>query len=167
MTRRRAPSESKTSIAVWVGLYPTAVLLTLAMSPARLPLWQGMLIGNLLSSFVDELRHDAVLCESAAQAVAAAAAGRAGATHELAWHAIVSSALSLGGRLLSRHQGVLAPALGYWPPSGAAAATPGSRAASQIASAQPSSRRASGVPACTCAPLGQPGVVPATSRSAP
>ena len=48
----RAPSQAKTSIAVWVGLYPTAVLLTLAMSPARLPLWQGMLIGNLLSSFI-------------------------------------------------------------------------------------------------------------------
>ncbi|WP_227983363.1 antibiotic biosynthesis monooxygenase [Nocardia spumae] len=48
----RAPSQTKTSIAVWVGLYPTVVLLTLAMSPAGLPLWLGMLIGNLLSSFV-------------------------------------------------------------------------------------------------------------------
>jgi antibiotic biosynthesis monooxygenase (ABM) superfamily enzyme len=47
-----APSRTKTSIAVWVGLYPTVVLLTLAMMPARLPLWLGMLIGNLLSSFV-------------------------------------------------------------------------------------------------------------------
>ena len=48
----RAPSDAKTVIAVWVGLYPTTVLLTLAMAPARLPLWQGMLIGNLLSSWV-------------------------------------------------------------------------------------------------------------------
>ncbi|MFZ0834938.1 MAG: antibiotic biosynthesis monooxygenase, partial [Mycobacterium sp.] len=44
------PSETKTSIAVWVGLYPTVVLLTLALSPLRMPLWLGMLIGNLLSS---------------------------------------------------------------------------------------------------------------------
>jgi antibiotic biosynthesis monooxygenase (ABM) superfamily enzyme len=45
------PSETKTSIAVWVGLYPTVVLLTLALSPLRMPLWLGMLVGNLLSSF--------------------------------------------------------------------------------------------------------------------
>jgi antibiotic biosynthesis monooxygenase (ABM) superfamily enzyme len=48
----RAPSVTKTAIAVWVGLYPTVVLLTLALSPAKLPLWDGMLIANLLSSFV-------------------------------------------------------------------------------------------------------------------
>jgi antibiotic biosynthesis monooxygenase (ABM) superfamily enzyme len=47
----RPPSETKTSIAVWVGLYPTVVLLTLALSPLKMPLWLGMLIGNLLSSF--------------------------------------------------------------------------------------------------------------------
>ena len=46
------PSETKTSIAVWVGLYPTVVLLTLALSPLRMPLWLGMLIGNLLSSIL-------------------------------------------------------------------------------------------------------------------
>ena len=46
------PSETKTSIAVWVGLYPTVVLLTLALSPLKMPMWLGMLIGNLLSSFV-------------------------------------------------------------------------------------------------------------------
>lgn len=45
------PSETKTSIAVWVGLYPTVVLLTLALSPFKMPLWLGLLIGNLLSSF--------------------------------------------------------------------------------------------------------------------
>lgn len=48
----QAPSALKTCIAVWVGLYPTVVLLSLALSPARLPLWLGLLIGNLLSSFV-------------------------------------------------------------------------------------------------------------------
>ncbi|MBV9514970.1 MAG: antibiotic biosynthesis monooxygenase [Mycobacteriaceae bacterium] len=48
----RAPSLTKTSIAVWFGLYPTVVLLTLATSPAKLPMWLAMLIGNLLSSFV-------------------------------------------------------------------------------------------------------------------
>jgi len=47
-----APSDTKTAIAVWVGLYPTVVLLTLALSPVRLPLWEKMLIANLLSSFV-------------------------------------------------------------------------------------------------------------------
>nr|WP_090275999.1 antibiotic biosynthesis monooxygenase [Mycolicibacterium komanii]CRL69127.1 antibiotic biosynthesis monooxygenase [Mycolicibacterium komanii] len=46
------PSELKTSIAVWVGLYPTVVLLTLALSPLRMPLWLGMLVGNLLSSLL-------------------------------------------------------------------------------------------------------------------
>jgi antibiotic biosynthesis monooxygenase (ABM) superfamily enzyme len=45
------PSDTKTSIAVWVGLYPTVVLLTLATSPLHMPLWLGMLVGNLLSSF--------------------------------------------------------------------------------------------------------------------
>lgn len=50
--RLPVPSDTKTAIAVWVGLYPTVVLLTLAMSPARLPLWLGMLIGNLLSSSI-------------------------------------------------------------------------------------------------------------------
>lgn len=46
------PSETKTSIAVWVGLYPTVVLLTLATSPLRMPLWLGLLVGNFLSSFI-------------------------------------------------------------------------------------------------------------------
>jgi hypothetical protein len=46
------PSMSKTSIAVWVGLYPTVVILTLVLSPLKMPMWIGMLIGNLLSSFV-------------------------------------------------------------------------------------------------------------------
>jgi antibiotic biosynthesis monooxygenase (ABM) superfamily enzyme len=44
------PSNTKTAIAVWVGLYPTVVLLTLAQSPLKLPLWLAMLVGNLLSS---------------------------------------------------------------------------------------------------------------------
>src|SRR5262249_23579267 len=48
----KPPSELKTSIAVWMGLYPTVVLLTLAQFPLRLPLWLGMLVGNLLSSLV-------------------------------------------------------------------------------------------------------------------
>ncbi|MGW0941805.1 antibiotic biosynthesis monooxygenase [Streptomyces sp. NPDC002623] len=46
------PSETKTSIAVWVGLYPTVVLLTLALSPLGMPFWLGLLVGNLLSSFL-------------------------------------------------------------------------------------------------------------------
>lgn len=46
------PSETKTSIAVWVGLYPTIVLLTLALAPLKMPLWLGLFIGNLLSSFI-------------------------------------------------------------------------------------------------------------------
>ncbi len=47
-----APSQTKTAIAVWVGLYPTVVLLTLALSPVKMPLWLNLLIGNLLSSIV-------------------------------------------------------------------------------------------------------------------
>lgn len=46
------PSETKTSVAVWVGLYPTVVLLTLALSPLKMPLWLGLLVGNLFSSFI-------------------------------------------------------------------------------------------------------------------
>ncbi|MFJ3305227.1 antibiotic biosynthesis monooxygenase [Streptomyces sp. NPDC086549] len=46
------PSETKTSVAVWVGLYPTVVLLTLAFKPLGLPLWLGLLLSNLVSSFV-------------------------------------------------------------------------------------------------------------------
>jgi antibiotic biosynthesis monooxygenase (ABM) superfamily enzyme len=46
------PSSTKTSIAVWVGLYPTVVLLTLALSPLKLPLWAGPILGTLLSSFI-------------------------------------------------------------------------------------------------------------------
>ncbi|EFL13469.1 antibiotic biosynthesis monooxygenase [Streptomyces sp. C] len=46
------PSETKTAVAVWVGLYPTVVLLTLALHPLGMPLWLGLLVGNLLSSFI-------------------------------------------------------------------------------------------------------------------
>ena len=46
------PSDFKTSIAVWFGLYPTVVFLTLLTAPLNLPFWLAMLVGNLLSSFV-------------------------------------------------------------------------------------------------------------------
>ncbi|MEU5532007.1 antibiotic biosynthesis monooxygenase [Streptomyces sp. NPDC020362] len=46
------PSETRTAVAVWVGLYPTVVLLSLALSPLRMPIWIGLLVGNLLSSFL-------------------------------------------------------------------------------------------------------------------
>ncbi|MEU9378826.1 antibiotic biosynthesis monooxygenase [Streptomyces sp. NPDC048255] len=46
------PSETRTSLAVWVGLYPTVVLLTLALHPLGMPFWLGLLVGNLLSSFI-------------------------------------------------------------------------------------------------------------------
>jgi antibiotic biosynthesis monooxygenase (ABM) superfamily enzyme len=45
------PSGFRTSIAVWVGLYPTVVLLSLLTRPLGMPLWLGLLVGNLLSSF--------------------------------------------------------------------------------------------------------------------
>lgn len=48
----RPPSDVKTSLAVWMGLYPTVVFLTLMLMPLHMPLWLGMLVGNLLSSFV-------------------------------------------------------------------------------------------------------------------
>lgn len=44
------PSNFKTSVAVWVGVYPTVVLIALSLWPLRLPLWFNLLIGNLLSS---------------------------------------------------------------------------------------------------------------------
>ena len=40
------PSDVKTSIAVWVGLYPTVVVLSLMMWPLKNPLWQNLHIGN-------------------------------------------------------------------------------------------------------------------------
>jgi antibiotic biosynthesis monooxygenase (ABM) superfamily enzyme len=46
------PSDTKTAVAVWVGLYPTVVILTLAVSPLKMPLWLNLLIGNLVSSFL-------------------------------------------------------------------------------------------------------------------
>lgn len=46
------PSNFKTSIAVWFGLYPTVVLLTLLTAPLNMPFWLSMLVGNLVSSLV-------------------------------------------------------------------------------------------------------------------
>jgi antibiotic biosynthesis monooxygenase (ABM) superfamily enzyme len=48
----RPPSDFRTSVAVWLGLYPTVVFLTLLAYPLGMPLWLGLLVGNLLSSFV-------------------------------------------------------------------------------------------------------------------
>ncbi len=45
------PSNIKTSLAVWFGLYPTVMTLTLLLSPMRFPLWLNLLVGNLLSAF--------------------------------------------------------------------------------------------------------------------
>jgi antibiotic biosynthesis monooxygenase (ABM) superfamily enzyme len=47
----RAPSNLKTVIAVWVGLYPTVMLLAIATAPAKLPVWEDRIISNLLGSF--------------------------------------------------------------------------------------------------------------------
>jgi uncharacterized protein len=47
----KKPSDVRTSVAVWVGLYPTVVLLSILTFPLHMPLWLGMLVGNLLSSF--------------------------------------------------------------------------------------------------------------------
>jgi antibiotic biosynthesis monooxygenase (ABM) superfamily enzyme len=46
------PSDVKTSFAVWVGIYPTAMTIMLCLSPLELPLWLGTLVGNLFSSFI-------------------------------------------------------------------------------------------------------------------
>lgn len=46
------PSSIKTSIAVWLGLYPTVMFLTLLTMPLHWPLWVNLLVGNLVSSFV-------------------------------------------------------------------------------------------------------------------
>jgi hypothetical protein len=45
------PSDIKTSVAVWVGLYPTVVFLSLLFWPLKMPLWLNLLVGNLCSSF--------------------------------------------------------------------------------------------------------------------
>ena len=44
------PSNFKSSLAVWVGVYPTVMLIALALWSLRLPMWFNLLIGNLLSS---------------------------------------------------------------------------------------------------------------------
>lgn len=51
---QRGPSHFTTSVAVYVGLYPTVMLLTLVLTQAfpSLKMWQSLLIGNLVSSFV-------------------------------------------------------------------------------------------------------------------
>jgi antibiotic biosynthesis monooxygenase (ABM) superfamily enzyme len=46
------PSDIKTSFAVWVGIYPTAMMIMIALSPLKLPVWLGILMGNLCSSFI-------------------------------------------------------------------------------------------------------------------
>jgi uncharacterized protein len=46
------PSNFKTSVAVWVGVYPTVMVISLALWSLKLPMWLNLLIGNLLSSFV-------------------------------------------------------------------------------------------------------------------
>lgn len=46
------PSSIKTSLAVWLGLYPTIMTLTLLTRPFGWPVWMNILVGNLLSSFV-------------------------------------------------------------------------------------------------------------------
>lgn len=48
----KPPSSVKTALAVWMGLYPTVMCLTLLTKPLHLPVWIGVLVGNLLSSFV-------------------------------------------------------------------------------------------------------------------
>src|ERR1700736_4358558 len=46
------PSDAKTVIAVWVGLYPTVMLIALTFSPIGLPVWLDRLITNLLGSAI-------------------------------------------------------------------------------------------------------------------
>lgn len=48
----RPPSGFKSALAVWMGLYPTITILTLLLRPLHMPLWCGLLVGNLTSSFV-------------------------------------------------------------------------------------------------------------------
>jgi antibiotic biosynthesis monooxygenase (ABM) superfamily enzyme len=46
------PSDLKTSFAVWLGIYPTVMTLSLVLSPLKMPLWLFVFVGNLLSSFI-------------------------------------------------------------------------------------------------------------------
>lgn len=46
------PSNFKSAIAVWMGLYPTVTCLALLTTPLGMPMWGSLLLGNLLSSFI-------------------------------------------------------------------------------------------------------------------
>jgi antibiotic biosynthesis monooxygenase (ABM) superfamily enzyme len=48
----KPPSNLKTTIAVWMGLYPTVMFLTMVTMPLNLPMWANLLVGNLLSGLI-------------------------------------------------------------------------------------------------------------------
>jgi hypothetical protein len=95
------PSDIKTSFAVWVGIYPTAMTIMLVLSPLQLPLWLGTLVGNCPAS--SYLRDDALLLQPAAETLAVAV-GRQSRLHARIF-AVPPSSLPLtvlGGVLLPR-----------------------------------------------------------------
>ena len=93
--RRRHRPMSKTSIAVWVGLYPTVVILTLAAVPAEDADVDRDAHRKPVVQLRDQLRDDALLRESAAEALAASAAGCARGANELARASPPSSHVNL------------------------------------------------------------------------
>ena len=164
------PSDIKTSIAVWVGLYPTVVFLTLALSPLKMPLWLGMLVGNLCSSFAMSFLtmpyYVNPLLKRWLRPPAGCAAGR-GRTGG----ASASSSRAqpvLDGGVLSGHQGLLAPALDA-PLAHRRAArgpiAPGQRRQRRNQLRAPGSwRPGRAAPGCTCGPPDPPGASPADQQ---
>ena len=106
------PSEIKTSIAVWVGLYPTVVLLSLLLWPLKMPLWLNLLVGNLFSSFAMTFVTMPYYVNPAAETLASTSSQRAEVTHQLARHRhFRCRPCLLDCSVLPRHQGLLASAL--------------------------------------------------------
>ena len=138
------PSDTKTSIAVWVGLYPTVVLLTLALSPLKMPLWLGLLVGNLLSSFAMSFLTMPYYVNPLLKRWLRPPPDVPEGQDELAGHRHRRRGAGVLGRgLLPGDQGVLAPALTAGQRRGCADARDHAEAW-QPASAPTSSRPASG-----------------------
>ncbi|MGY4959501.1 antibiotic biosynthesis monooxygenase [Streptomyces sp. 900105245] len=112
------PSETRTSLAIWVGLYPTVVLLTLALSPPAPAALDRPARGQPAVESPHELPDHALLREPAARALAAAAPARAGEQNQPPWprHRRRRDGV-LGPRLLPRHGPLVDTALTRDPPS--------------------------------------------------
>ena len=150
------PSDTRTSIAVWAGLYPTVVILTLAVSPLHMPLWLGLLVGNLFSSFAMTFLTMPFYVNPLLKRWIRPPADAPRARTILAWRRHCRRAQPvLGGGLLPGDQGVLAPSLAR-PASGAAAATPGITGSAATCFGATVFASGADAPGCTYGPLDRP-----------